>query len=38
VKGGKKNMYRILLEKSVAKKALGIPRNRWRYNIKIYLN
>jgi hypothetical protein len=34
---GKKNMYRALLRKSVAKKALGRPRHRWKDNIKMYL-
>jgi len=35
---GKKNMYRVLLGKSVAKKALGRPRQRWKDNIKMYLS
>jgi hypothetical protein len=34
----KKNMYRVLLGKSVAKKALGRPRHRRKDNIKMYFN
>jgi hypothetical protein len=31
-------MYRVLLGKSVAEKTLGRPRQRWKDNIKMYLN
>jgi len=36
--GEEKCKYRVLLGKSVAKKALGRPRHRRKDNIKMYLN
>jgi hypothetical protein len=36
-KGEKRNVYRLLVEKSEGKRPLGRPRRRWVYNIKIDL-